>query len=137
MLSKSYQQILNLLISIQPGWHWWWAIDNFAVFGDTTIVSVKTETSNLPSEFYLSQNYPNPFNPTIIIRFSIPVVEAHRDESLQTTLIVYDILGNKVATLINEERDAGIYEVEFSATGITSGTYFYRLTSGGCPLPRA
>ncbi|MFC2094313.1 T9SS type A sorting domain-containing protein [Bacteroidota bacterium] len=84
----------------------------------------------IPTEFSLEQNYPNPFNPTTKIRFSIPVVETHLDASPQTTLTVYDVLGNEVATLVNEEKEAGIYEVEFSATGITSGIYFYRFTAG-------
>jgi hypothetical protein len=121
---------------IQPGWDWWWAVDNFAVYADTTVVSVEDEPSNLPRELYLFQNYPNPFNPTTKIRFSIPVVETYRDASLQTTLIIYDVLGNEVATLINEEKEAGIYEVEFNANNITSGIYFYRLTSGTYTLTR-
>lgn len=82
----------------------------------------------IPTEFSLEQNYPNPFNPTTIIRYSIPTVETGHAPSVQ--LIVYDVLGNEVATLVNEEKKAGIYEVEFSATGITSGIYFYRLTAG-------
>jgi len=108
---------------IQPGWDWWWAVDNFAVYGDTSVVSVKDETSNIPGEFYLSQNYPNPFNPSTIIKYSI-------GSKQYASLKVYDILGNEVATLINEEKEAGIYEVEFDATGIPSGIYFYRLTAG-------
>ncbi|RKY91168.1 MAG: peptidase S8 [Ignavibacteriae bacterium] len=82
----------------------------------------------IPTEFSLEQNYPNPFNPTTIIRFSIPAVETGHAPSVR--LIVFDILGNKVATLINEEKEAGIYEVEFDATGITSGIYFYKLQAG-------
>jgi len=123
---------------IQPGWDWWWVVDNFSVYSDTTVVSVEDETYNLPGEFYLSQNYPNPFNPTTIIRFSIPAVETGNAPYVK--LIIYDVLGNEVATLINEEKEAGIYEVEFSAQGgsasggdaynLTSGIYFYRLTVG-------
>ena len=96
-------------------------------------VSVENElTENIPvvNDFTLMQNYPNPFNPTTNIRFSIPAVEMHRDAFLQTTLKVYDVLGNEVATLVNENKEAGIYEVDFSAMGITSGIYFYRLTAG-------
>jgi len=85
--------------------------------------------------YFLSQNYPNPFNPSTKIRYSIPVI-TNRDVSLQwVTLKVYDILGNEVATLVNEEKAPGSYEVEFSAeqkniTSLTSGVYIYRITSG-------
>ncbi len=77
----------------------------------------------IPTEFSLEQNYPNPFNPTTIIKFTISDLRF-------TILKIYDVLGNEVATLINEEKEAGIYEVEFDATNITSGIYFYRLTAG-------
>ncbi len=76
----------------------------------------------IPTEFSLEQNYPNPFNPATIIKFTISDLRF-------TILKIYDVLGNEVATLINEEKEAGIYEVEFSATGIPSGIYFYRLTT--------
>jgi hypothetical protein len=73
--------------------------------------------------FYLSQNYPNPFNPSTIISFQVPV------ES-NISLKVYDMLGNEVATLVNESKTAGEYEVEFNAATIASGIYFYRLQAG-------
>jgi hypothetical protein len=86
-----------------------------------------------PEEFYLSQNYPNPFNPTTKIKYIIPNVETRHASSLQVvTFKVYDILGNEVATLVNEEKPAGEYEVEFtvgqdSCPDISSGIYFYKL----------
>jgi hypothetical protein len=90
-------------------------------------IIIKVEVG-IPTEFSLEQNYPNPFNPTTKIKFSIPNVVS--SFSLRITLVVYDVLGNEIATLINKEKEAGIYEVEFSATRITSGIYFYRLTAG-------
>jgi len=103
------------------------AILNGTVYGDTTVVSVKDETPNLPTEFSLSQNYPNPFNPTTTIRFTIP-------ELRFTTLKIYDVLGNEIASLVNEELPSGEYEVEYNpASGIrypASGIYFYQLRSG-------
>ncbi|MCZ6702740.1 MAG: metallophosphoesterase, partial [Ignavibacteria bacterium] len=85
------------------------------------------EENNVPSEFVLEQNYPNPFNPTTTINFSISDLRF-------TILKVYDILGNEVATLVNEELPAGEYEVGFnSASGIrypASGIYFYQLRAG-------
>jgi hypothetical protein len=74
-------------------------------------------------EFSLMQNYPNPFNPSTTISFSIPL-------SAFTSIKVYDILGNEIATLINEEKPAGSYEVEFNASKLASGIYFYILSSG-------
>jgi len=80
-------------------------------------------TYNTPQEFYLSQNFPNPFNPSTKIKWQSPVT-GHQ------TLIVYDVLGNEVATLVNEEKPAGYYEVEFDASRLSSGIYFYKLTAG-------
>jgi len=92
-------------------------------------VGVKKATQdNLPTEFSLSQNYPNPFNPTTTIKYFIPLVETHGHASVQ--LVVYDILGREVATLVNKEQKAGSYKVAFDASHLTSGIYFYRLQSG-------
>ncbi len=76
-----------------------------------------------PSEFALDQNYPNPFNPTTTISFSLP-------HSANTTLTVFNVLGQEVATLINGYTTVGAHQVQFDATRLASGTYFYRLTSG-------
>jgi len=85
-----------------------------------------------PDEFNLSQNYPNPFNPRTKIKYSISSVGARERVSVQ--LIVYDVLGNEVATLVNEELSAGEYEVEFNSSAIehdpSSGIYFYQLKAG-------
>jgi hypothetical protein len=79
-------------------------------------------------KFELSQNYPNPFNPSTKINYSIP--SNANDQMSSVILKVYDILGNEVITLINEEKAAGVYEIEFDATEIPSGVYFYRLQAG-------
>jgi hypothetical protein len=84
---------------------------------------VKELGNGIPDEFALMQNYPNPFNPTSAIRYSIP-------EASFATIKVYDMLGNEVATLINEEQPAGNYEVDFNAAGLSSGMYLYRLQAG-------
>jgi len=88
----------------------------------TTVVSDKE--NDLPSGCELSQNYPNPFNPSTNIRFRIV-------ESGLVTLKVYDILGNEIATLVNEEKQPGVYEVEFNTSTFnyipSSGIYFYQL----------
>jgi photosystem II stability/assembly factor-like uncharacterized protein len=91
----------------------------------------ETVEINSPFSFELSQNYPNPFNPSTKIKFTIPNVETHRDASLQkVTLKIYGILGNEIATLVNEEKPAGEYEVEFDAKNLSSGIYYYQLISG-------
>lgn len=87
------------------------------------------------TEFILYQNYPNPFNPVTKIRFTIPSsvkpgLAAGRHETANTTLKVFNILGNEVATLVNEEKVPGIYEVEWNAWGLSSGVYFYVLKVG-------
>jgi hypothetical protein len=74
-------------------------------------------------EFSLLQNYPNPFNPSTNISYQLPI-------SSNVTLKVYDVLGNEVATLVNEEKPVGIYDVEFNASQLASGIYFYILQAG-------
>jgi len=90
---------------------------------DPNYVFVHNEKPHLPIEMSLSQNYPNPFNPTTTIRFTISDVRF-------TTLKIYDVLGREVATLVNEEKPTGNYEVEFNGTGLPSGIYFYNLKAG-------
>lgn len=81
------------------------------------------ETWSQPERFVLEQNYPNPFNPSTTIGFKI------RDYGF-VTLKVYDVLGREVATLVKEEKEPGRYAVTWNATGVPSGTYLYRLTTG-------
>ena len=85
---------------------------------------------SLPTEYKLEQNYPNPFNPTTKIRYSIPSTPLSLGEGLGVRLIVYDILGNQVTTLVNEQKEPGYYEVDFNASQFASGVYIYRLQSG-------
>ena len=85
-----------------------------------------TSADDLPNEidgYNLNQNYPNPFNPSTKIKFKLA-------ETVFTSLKVYDVLGNDVATLFNEEKPAGEYEIDFDAFGLTSGVYFYQLKAG-------
>lgn len=104
------------------------ATDGSLLFGlaVTTPVDVRDESTNtLPDNYRLYQNYPNPFNPSTTIRYEIP-------EQSFVTIKIYDILGNEIATLVNEEKTAGSYEVEFNShsgegRNLTSGVYFYQL----------
>ena len=94
------------------------------------IVFVEDEIPLL-SEFKLEQNYPNPFNPSTKIRFVIAsVIASEAKQSQLVSLKVYDVLGNEITTLVNEELSPGEYEVEFDAKQLTSGIYFYTLKAG-------
>jgi len=86
-------------------------------------------TGFTPNVYSLMQNYPNPFNPTTKIKFTVPVTLSEVEGSF-VTLKVYDVLGNTVATLVNEVKPAGTYEVNFNANGLASGLYFYTLNAG-------
>ena len=93
------------------------------------IVNVEASNSNIPNDFLLYQNYPNPFNPTTKIKYTVPVTLSEVEGSL-VTLKVYDVLGNEIATLVNEENSTGSYEVEFDGNNLPSGIYFYQLQTG-------
>lgn len=82
------------------------------------------EDEKVPTEFLLSQNYPNPFNPSTRISWQSPI-GSHQ------TLTVYDVLGNEVATLVDEFKPAGSYEIEFNSDNLASGVYIYRLQTDG------
>jgi hypothetical protein len=91
--------------------------NQFGVFGPT---SVERVNDIIPAAYQLEQNYPNPFNPSTKIRYNIP-------EAGLVTLKVYNLLGQEVATLVNNEQVGGIYEVNFDAAALSSGIYFYTL----------
>jgi len=89
--------------------------------------------NSIPTEFALEQNYPNPFNPTTTIKYSIPAIQTPLLGGVGNgfvTLKIYDILGREIATLVNKEQKPGNYEVQFDATQLTSGVYFYKISIG-------
>jgi len=81
------------------------------------------QTVEIPNYYSLSQNYPNPFNPSTVIKFTMPKGD-------NVKLVVFDILGREVRTLVNEFRSSGVYEVNFDASALSSGVYFYRVETG-------
>jgi hypothetical protein len=100
---------------------------------DVVITDIEDEKENnftQPTEFVLEQNYPNPFNPVTKIKFTIPNVTLSEVEGSRVQLKVFDVLGKEVAILVNEEKPVGNYEVDFNASGLSSGVYFYQLSSG-------
>jgi hypothetical protein len=90
---------------------------------DDVLSDVTENNPNIPAKFELYQNYPNPFNPTTTISYSIP-------KRSNVKLIIYDVLGREVATLVNEYKPVGKYKNEFNASSLTSGVYFYHLMVG-------
>lgn len=96
------------------------SVDTFTVTFINDI-PVSVEENIIPKEFYVDQNYPNPFNPTTVIQFGLPVEQS-------VTLKIYDILGQEVVTLVNNEvLKAGTYKYNFNASALASGTYIYRI----------
>ncbi|MHB9013589.1 MAG: T9SS type A sorting domain-containing protein [Ignavibacteriaceae bacterium] len=93
------------------------------------VTDVKKENNQTPTAFTLSQNYPNPFNPSTVIKYSIP-------KSGIVTLKVYNMLGQEVATLVNQMQNSGNYIVNFNADKLASGVYMYRIQSGDFTLTK-
>ena len=98
----------------------------FGTMGDHQLVNIVTDVKELqsgtPVAYELSQNYPNPFNPSTQIRFAIP-------EAGIVNIKVFNTLGQEITTLVSDYRNAGSYEVDFNASNLTSGIYFYTITS--------
>ncbi len=129
LVTNSNGQTSAMLYGADGGTTW---LRAFA--GDTTSTSVQvyvqgstgvdpSNGENLPKEYVMEQNYPNPFNPTTTINYQLPTIS-------HVTLKVFDILGREVATLVDEVEDAGFKSVQWDASGVASGIYFYRLQAG-------
>lgn len=100
----------------------WCNIDNVFV-GNRSAIGIQPISSNLPKSYALKQNYPNPFNPTTNINFDLP-------KSGFVNLIVFNSIGQEVATLVNQDMKAGSYKVDWNAQNMPSGAYYYRITAG-------
>lgn len=104
-----------------------WAVGNNGTILHTTNGGVsfieEEQLSKVPTEFLLSQNWPNPFNPSTKIKYSVP-------QSSNIILKAFDVLGNEIETLVNEEKPAGTYELTWYAENLPSGVYFYQLKAG-------
>jgi len=102
-----------------------WTIEKWAYEGDLPVItSVEEIPGEMPAGYGLSQNYPNPFNPATTIEFSVP-------EAGLVSVRIYDLLGQEVKILVNEQKASGNYRVTFDATDLPSGTYFYTLRASG------
>jgi len=102
-----------------------WYLDDIRIEG--IVAEIEENQNTIPSEYMVSQNYPNPFNPSTKIKYHLP-------DAGFITIGIYDVLGNEIATIVNEEKPAGSYEINFSAKGganyLSSGIYFYKLQAG-------
>lgn len=112
--------------------HWWgtqWVDNTFekyymyrGVFLSSNPVGVEESDKLMPKSYSLDQNYPNPFNPSTVIKYAIP-------ENSFVTLKIFDALGREVALLVNSQQSAGVHTVNFNASNLTSGIYFYQLNA--------
>jgi hypothetical protein len=93
---------------------------NFTFIRILIVTGIASQSENVPASYSLSQNYPNPFNPSTTIQYELPKVSMVR-------LSVFDLLGREVSVLVNERKNAGPYEANFSGSNLASGVYFYRL----------
>ncbi len=94
---------------------------------NTTPIGIISNNETIPSNFILYQNYPNPFNPQTTIKYDIP--KAPFTSETHVTLVIYDILGKEVKTLVNEYKKTGSYLVEFDGSNLASGVYFYKISA--------
>ena len=120
-----------------PGW--WYNNPSFppgrVYIYKNPYTAVEEEQNSLPHNFALYQNYPNPFNPTTIIPFSLKTQGSMFKGAIRTTLIIYNILGQKIKTLVDDERMPGSYQVQWDGKDdkgkeVSSGIYFYKLRAG-------
>jgi len=123
--SNSVGTVFLYVIAVAGNYNYHCVIHQPSMAGSfsATPVSLQDHLTLKPGRFELYQNYPNPFNPTTVISFELAV-------SSYTTLKVYNVLGNEVATLVNGKMPAGRYTVEFDGEALQSGVYFYRLQAG-------
>jgi hypothetical protein len=102
-------------------------VSGFSAWSDSSFIlgatDVKKEEGAIPTEYSISQNYPNPFNPTTTIDLALP-------KKALTKIVIYDLLGRQIQTLINGELEAGYHEISVDASSLPSGVYFYRVQSG-------
>lgn len=116
--SAAHTQPLNANLKAYAAW-WLWA----SLAGWDPVTDVQKNQNSNPTEFKIYQNYPNPFNPKTVINYSLPKTE-------KVELFVYNLLGQKLVELVNSEKPAGYHTINFDASNLSSGVYFYRFQAG-------
>jgi hypothetical protein len=99
-------------------------VGNFFILTGNNATSVENISNNIPADFSLDQNYPNPFNPATTIRFILP-------EAGNVKLLLFNILGQELRTLVNEFKESGAHTINFDAQGLGSGIYIYKIEVNG------
>jgi hypothetical protein len=120
-LTLNHLDFPDNLNECQMGWAVGYGGDIYKM--TSSVVTFGDNQNDVPAVYKLRQNYPNPFNPNTVISYQLPVTS-------NVTLKVYDLLGREVATLVNEEKPVGSYEINFDSSALTSGVYLYRLSAG-------
>lgn len=120
---KGLGRYVKITLSVRGSERTYYSISEVYVYGFPVATGIEVPGEGLPAEYSLSQNYPNPFNPTTSINFSVVKASTVR-------LTVFDILGQKVAVLVDGQMNAGTYTVTFDASRLATGIYFYRLEAG-------
>ena len=121
-LSNYKQPNVLIRIGAQAQYGSTYLLDDITIADSSGYTGINDFKGIVPSEFQLSQNYPNPFNPSTVIRYSLPYTS-------KVVLKIYNSLGQDVMTLKNETNTAGIYEVQFKSSNLSSGVYFYQLNA--------
>jgi hypothetical protein len=120
-------RIVKLRLSVSNNFNGEYALSNIYSYDQSlekgNVKELSWDGGGVVKEYDLAQNFPNPFNPSTTIRYQIP-------QAGIVTLKIYDILGSEVATLVNEEKLAGKYEVNFNASSLASGVYIYKIQAG-------
>lgn len=114
----------NYIAKSRTGTCAWATRNNGGISKGTNIIGIQPISTNVPKSYQLYQNYPNPFNPSTKIKFD---VAEDRGQKSEVRLVVYDVLGREVATLVNQSLQPGTYEVEWNGSDFSSGVYFYKL----------
>jgi len=123
ILNDMNNQVFDFLFDKEPVNLFFDSGFNIVLKSESTILVSVEDNNQTPMEFNLEQNYPNPFNPSTTIKFNIPEQEF-------VSLKIYDVMGNEVEVLLNEDKQAGSHNIEFDASRLASGTYFYKLQAG-------
>ena len=133
---------LRIVSGLTAGTDYWWRVKGTNTYGTgvwsgknkfttTSLTSVIIPSGSIPDKFALYNNYPNPFNPATTILFHIPLSRGVSEgRGVLTSLVVYDLLGREVKTLIKQNLQPGKYTVSFDGSNLASGVYFYRIESG-------
>jgi len=115
--------IIDVVDAFQGAWGWI-AVDEIQITNATLVTGVESEKSSVPTQFELAQNFPNPFNPTTKIQYTL-------GKNTNVEISVYDLLGQKVATLVNEYQNGGSHKIVWDASGASAGVYFCQMKTNG------